>query len=599
MAETSPVFRALIVAVDKATPVLEHIGSKIKMTGEEAARAGNPWGPAAQKVSLFTRAANAAHGAAAKLSAMGAPFTRAAGPVKSLAHHVGHLRHQLGEVGEKVTEIVPLLGTLGAAASIAGVFELTHKIAESFSVLNHQALTLGVTAGAIQTLGYVAKMTDTPIESMNTGLFRLNRGIADAAAGKNKDAAGLFHHLGIATRDASGHLISAADVMPRLQEAFRNTTDPAMRARMAMVLFGRGGKEMLPFLMASKEDMAAWSDQASRMVYPFTKEDGENLEAFKRGWVGLTAAGQGFLDEIGAKLAPVLTPVVDKIANWVASNRDWLSTNITDAVRSLADAVMKIDFGQVVKDTKAWLSAAGDLLDKVGGLKTVIIALAGFMAAPWLAAAASFLKTLAEIAGAAVRAAWAIGTALVTALDGAEKKMALFNATALKNPLFRAAMIAANLYDKVTTDPTANVSQEDLNKADPAKLTAAGYTKNSDGRWEKNGTEAPSGNRFFGFETPEWMREPMGWGGSFGGFSVPPGFGEPSGLGVDGGLPSPTAINRLPGALGGGGQSGKVDVKVTIDGAPPGTTVRATGSGIASDPQTDVGYAFPGMIPAQ
>ena len=259
MAETSPVFKAQILAVDRATSVLERIGAKIKGIGGLAERAGNPWVPAAQKVSLFGRAANAAHSATARLAAMGAPFTRAAGPVKALAHHVGHLRHQLGEVGEKVTEIVPLLGTLGAAASIAGVFELTHKISESFSLLNHQALTLGVTTASIQTLGYVAKMTDTPIESMNTGLFRLNRGIADAAAGKNKDAAALFHHLGISTRDASGHLISATDALPRLQEAFRNTTDPAMRARMAMVLFGRGGKEMLPFLMASKEDMAAWS----------------------------------------------------------------------------------------------------------------------------------------------------------------------------------------------------------------------------------------------------------------------------------------------------------------------------------------------------
>jgi hypothetical protein len=33
--------------------------------------------------------------------------------------------------------------------------------------------------------------------------------------------------------------------------------------------------------------------------------------------------------------------------------------------------------------------------------------------------------------------------------------------------------------------------------------------------------------------------------------------------------------------------------------SPPGTAVRATGSGIANDLQTDVGYAFPGMIPGQ
>ena len=66
------------------------------------------------------------------------------------------------------------------------------------------------------------------------------------------------------------------------------------------------------------------------------------------------------------------------------------------------------------------------------------------------------------------------------------------------------------------------------------------------------------------------------------------------------GAPTPSVLDRLRNMIGGGaGQSGKVDVKVTIDGAPAGTTVRATGSGITSNPMADVGWAFPGAIPAQ
>jgi hypothetical protein len=154
------------------------------------------------------------------------------------------------------------------------------------------------------------------------------------------------------------------------------------------------------------------------------------------------------------------------------------------------------------------------------------------------------------------------------------------------------------LYNRVT-GPDTNLTQQQLDRADPSEAAAAGYTRNPSGRWEKNGTELPSGNRFFGFELPEWLREPMGWGGSFGGFSEPIVPGDTTGLGIGDVGTAPGAINRLPGALGGGGQSGKVDVRVSFDGTPPGTTVRATGSGIANDPQTDVGYAFPGMIPAQ
>jgi hypothetical protein len=593
--DTSTTFRAIITAVDKATPVLERIGAKIKMVGREAELAGNPWGPAAEKVSLFTRATNVAHRATARLASIGRPFKEAREPVHRLAEEVKHLGERFKWVGEKATELLPMLGALGGAASIAGVFELVHRATESFTELARGAEKIGITTAAMRQMSYIAEMTDTPVVALDSGLFRLNRTIADATAGKNKDAAALFAHLGIATRDASHHLRGAADVMPELQKAFRNTTDPAMRASMAMMLFSRQGRELLPFLLAAPDDMRKWSDEASRMVYTFSKDDGENLESFRIGWINLETAVGGFLDEVGSKLAPILTPLVNKFADWVAANRDWVATDIGGAVQKLASAVMRLDFDQVAKDTKAWFKSAGDLLDKIGGLKSVIVAIILLMTGKFVSAAVGVTRAMWNITAGAVGASRAIAVGLVASINSAERAMSAFNAVALKNPLVRAVVIADAVYENVKSTAADSLlgTQGQLNQADPAKLAAAGYKRNAAGKWELNGVErpeAPPVKNWF----DHMLRRMGGWGGDHASDAEDgaalAGFDPTTGA-----VLPPSVFQQVRAAVAGAGQSGKVAVTVDINGAPPGTTGHATGSGIAGEPHVDVGYAFPGF----
>jgi hypothetical protein len=56
-----------------------------------------------------------------------------------------------------------------------------------------------------------------------------------------------------------------------------------------------------------------------------------------------------------------------------------------------------------------------------------------------------------------------------------------------------------------------------------------------------------------------------------------------------------TAVDKATAVMDRTAGAGSVDVNVTFNGTPPGTEVTAKGSGVTSEPQTDVGYAFPGM----
>ena len=599
MADVNPVFRAVITAVDKATAVLDRIGSKIKSIGREAENAGNPWGPAAERVSLFTRAANMARAATDRVVHAGHQFHRVHEPIHQTTHALGEMHEKLKGIGKKLSEILPMFGALGAGASIAGLFELTHKVAETSGEFVRTRDKLGMTSRELMAFNYAAKMTETPLDTMQAGMGKFAKALGLAAAGKNKDVAALFAHLHIPLRDASGHILTAAEAFPKIAEAIQHTTDVTMRQRMELALFGRAGLEMNSMLQASKEDMGKWTDTASKLVYPFTAEDREHLEEFQHSWINLEYATQGVVNELGAKLAPILTPVLEKFTEWVSANRDWIATGIADKVEKLASWVMKLDFDKVVGQTKEWVQPITDVVTQFGGFKTLIFGSAAAMAGPWVLAGAMMVKLLAEIALGAAKTAWAIGVSLVNALGALEIKLGTVNALVMRSPVMRAAMIALQAYDIAKNGRDAN--QSDIDRLSDKERQDAGITRNAGGKWQyKNGEAVPDGMEQ-NFDA--WLKRQIpdslthGWGGGprteFA--PSPYGFADPTGMM----LPSASqdVLDRLQGALNSGQRDGKVDVNVTFENLPQGAAATVKGSGVTAEPTVDVGHAFPGVAP--
>ncbi len=217
MADDATIFRALVEVVDKATAPLKGIGNVIKaMAGIEHEAHKEGAEGAAQHAHAVKALAGVEH-EAHKHGIEGAhehahAFEALTTHVRLLRGHIGCPQwHSSASWASSISEFLPMLAGIGAAGSLVGLFEIAEHASETFSLLNKSAMEAGVTAQQFSELAMAAKMTDVPVETMSTGLFRLNRVIADSTAGKNKDAAALFHHLGISTRGRR----AATCAMPR------------------------------------------------------------------------------------------------------------------------------------------------------------------------------------------------------------------------------------------------------------------------------------------------------------------------------------------------------------------------------------------------
>lgn len=334
-------------------------------------------------------------------------------------------RRSLTNVTNQVTSAAKKLALpLTAAASAVGfsLSQMMSKFLDTGDAIDKASMRLGIGVDKLQSLQYAAKMSGSSAEDMNQALGKLNENIAKAAAGKNKELASLFDKLGISLRDAKGNLRTAADVLPEFADAIQRNTNSTVRARMAIAAFGDAGQKLIPMLQDGSKGLADMEKRAHDLGLTMSGEDVKAAADLGDRFSELGMVFDSFGNTLSAKLAPVLSPIIDDLAEFIAKNKEAFSGRLSEAVSKLADSLKKVDFEKLAKQCMDAFDAIGELYDKIGGFDTILKALAALMAGKLIIAIGSFvgsLLTLGQSFFALIPIIKAVGIAFVANPIGA------------------------------------------------------------------------------------------------------------------------------------------------------------------------------------
>lgn len=587
------VFDAKIKGVDEASGAVQKITSGVKRLIESTR--------GLTQATKGLTAANAA-GTAAHTRFIASLSTH----VRLLHGHLGSVNAGIAGIRNSVASLLPMIGALGAGASLAGLFALTKAAAESSHEMGALSKRLGIGAGDIGALKYASKMSGVDGDSMVGGLEKLNKTLGTAAVGKNKVAVALFKHLGINLRDAGGHIRTTAQLMPQLADAFQKTQDPAMRAFMATTLFGKSGQELLPVLMQGGKALAEFAEEGKKLIYEATSEQKRALVEFQDNWIGLETAISGFKKEVGASLAPIFAPIVKAMKEWVAANRHWIATKIHDKVKALSDALKLVDWDKVITGTTRWIEETITLIDKLGGVPTVLAAIGLAMGSPLISAVAgaiAIFRSLAATLWVVAAAAWA--NPIILAIAGLiaaavllwynwnwvkEKLAAIFRWFEGQDEWVKILVRAINpliglpLAIMEAWRPLVDFFSNIFDKIGSAFEKFSSYMKSSAGDWTRFGqsysaTAIPQGGpRIIAPSLPRSQAP-----------SQMPTFDAPEGAPSGGG----GSLIRRQSAVEPSPVNGNVGVRIAFDNLPPGARYTTTSSGRASIDEMSVGYMSP------
>jgi hypothetical protein len=407
-------------------------------------------------ITVLDRASEPIHRINQRFERMSEPIRHIGDRLGTLAEEVGLVRigehaHQAFEhvrrLGEGVRGLVAPLAALGALGSAAGLFEVVKHTAEWGEQLLFGSQIANMSAEALTGWHYAAGLVNVDLEKLDRGFAYLNRNIAFAAMGKEKDVAAILGHMGL--HNMAGHLVQTADALKAVSAEVKHLVDSGqteLAEAMLSKLFGaRSGAQLLPLFTKGPVDLQREFDSAKLHGLVPTKEQIEAAENFGKAYKELSAAAKGTGFAIGNELMPALTPVILEMTKWLDANREWLAIQIGDAFRDLTTWLREMDFTKVAADLAAFGRDIAWVFDKLGGVKGALIAIAGISLMPTILA----FFGLARAVGATALAVFLIPLGefiitlgrLVPAITSAAAAMAAFDLAADANPI--GAVIAA------------------------------------------------------------------------------------------------------------------------------------------------------------
>lgn len=316
---------------------------------------------------------------------------------KNLNKQFGYFRRSLTNVSDQVAGAAKKLALPFTLAAGAVGFSLSQMMSKFLSVgdgIDKASIRIGVSAERLQSLRYAANLSGASADTLDKSMAKLNENMAKAAAGKNEELASLFKKLGISLKDANGNLRNAADVMPQFADAIQRNTDAGLRARMMIAAFGEEGQKLVPMLEGGSGALQEMEDRAKRLGLVMSGDDVKAAAALGDRFSELGMVFDSFGNTLSAKIAPVLTPIIDDLVEFIAKNKEAFAGRVSQAVAQFAQAIKRIDFQALADGCMKAFDAIGRVFDAIGGFEMVLKAIGAILAGKVLLSLASFSGSL-------------------------------------------------------------------------------------------------------------------------------------------------------------------------------------------------------------
>jgi hypothetical protein len=325
-------------------------------------------------------------------------------------------------------------GMMGiGAAALAPLAGAVKVFADSGSALNDMAARTGVSVEALSELEYAAKMTGVEMEGLEGGLRKMQKTVGEAAMGSDS-AAEALGKLGLSAADLTA--IAPDQQFELLANRLDQVRDPALRASVAMEIFGKSGTNLLPMMQGGAAGVQALRNAARSMGLTMSTETAAAADALGDSLDGMWMVAKRLVATVGEALAPAVTELAGVMTRaltgaiaWARENKQLIVTAAEVAAGVFAAGAALYAIGTAITTTMAVGSAlatvlagvaaaVGALLTPLGVVTAAVAGLgvyivgytgAGGQALAWLSDQFDSLSAVVGEVLAGIRAALAAG----------------------------------------------------------------------------------------------------------------------------------------------------------------------------------------------
>jgi phage-related protein len=253
---------------------------------------------------------------------------RISGDTASLSAALGRAEKHSSDFANNVSSKMKMLGgvIMGAAASF-GAFELVKGAIGDTQALgdavNKMRRETGLAADESSRLIFAFEHAGLSSDDASRSFGILAKGLkgvfdeADGVTASTKPIAAILADIGVNAIDASGNIRPLSELIPQLADVFKGMPDGVEKTGLAMQLFGRSGKDMIPVLNQGHEGLKALGDEAAKLGLTFSDKQADDVKKYTLAQRDLGEAIKGLKVKVGMELLPQLT----RLSEWLVEHQ--------------------------------------------------------------------------------------------------------------------------------------------------------------------------------------------------------------------------------------------------------------------------------------
>lgn len=304
------------------------------------------------------------------------------------------------KLGSKMSGFAGALGgglaAITAEATAAGlaIWKLANHTAEYADSAGEQAEKLGMSVNGLIKYKYAADQVGTGAENLEKGLAKMQATMEKARKNGGGNVFKLLHldAMKLSRQKPEEQLMAIAD-------AFKNYHGRISKTAIAMALFGKSGKELVPMLNLGREGIERYGKKAEEFGLTLDDITVQQGSDFKDLMKDFNSAFEGLSLTVGRELLPVVTDFANQMIGFVKDNKGDIAQWARDFGQSLRDNLPDaIKFIRELGGSIGSLAtSAKEIFEPLGGAKAALVALVGVQLLPAIAAFASLAVSIGKV----------------------------------------------------------------------------------------------------------------------------------------------------------------------------------------------------------
>ena len=307
------------------------------------------------------------------------------GQLKSIGNiNLRAMSAQMKEVGGKITAAGQSMRTMSRYAAVAAgaIAALAYKSGTWADDLNTMSKIYHISTKDLQLYSAAAKLVDVEVETIAKSHQKLGKNMASAAEGSKKQTEA-FEKLGVTIQNDDGTLRDTQSVWQDSIEALSKMTNETERDSLAMTLMGKAAADLNPLIEDGGETYKNVAETMKKYGLDFVDQKTlDEANEFNNKIDTIKAVGALAFQSLGAQLAGVFAPALEKVVQAVGKFANWLS-NLNPVILAVGAGVAGFValLAPLLIIVGALISAGGAILGVLAGISAPMIAVAAGVAA--------------------------------------------------------------------------------------------------------------------------------------------------------------------------------------------------------------------------